>query len=697
MARADELFEAGLKRHQAGDLAGAEPLYVQALAADPNHQHSLNVMGALAHQLGRYGEAVAFYDRVIALNPRVPAFHINRGLTLHAQGKLEEAAAAHRAAVALKPAAPDAHFNLGNVLLSQEHYAEAEACYRRAIGYHRNYAEAYGNLGVALQHQGRLEEANESLRMALGLKPDLVDAWNNLSTVLLAEGRHAEAMMAVERALALKPDFAQAHFNHANLLDAGGRLNEAILAHQRALAIDPAYVEVHNNLGNVLTALGRLEEATAAFRKALALAPDRAATHNNLGNALKEQGRLDEAVESYRRATTLNPASAVAGANLALSLNYGAAITPEEVFAEHRRWGEVHGERPRPAAYLNDRDPDRRIRIGFVSGDFRAHSVAYFLEPLLRAFDRTAVEVFAYAEVVNPDPVTERLMGLSDHWRLSMGLTDEGLAMRIAADRIDILIDLAGHTDRNRLLAFARKPAPIQASWLGYPHTTGLEAVDYRIVDPITDPPGSADAFAVEKLVRLEGGFLCYAPPEEAPEPDLPPSLVRGVVTFGSFNNPVKLSGRTISVWADILAAVPNSRLLLKGRPFADPGACTMLEARFATRGIEASRLILKSYIAGGHLGAYGEVDVALDPFPYNGTTTTCEALWMGVPVVALRGDRHAGRVGASLLTHVGLEVLIAESAHGYIELAAGLGGDPDRLSELRKGLRRRYSPIRDP
>ena len=320
--------------------------------------------------------------------------------------------------------------------------------------------------------------------------------------------------------------------------------------------------------------------------------------------------------------------------------------------------------------------------------------MAFFVEPLLKGHDRQAVEVFCYAEVTRPDTVTAHLQGLADHWLVTVGLSDEELAERIRADGIDILVDLAGHTAKNRLRVFARKPAPVQVTWLGYPNTTGLEAIDYRLVDAVTDPVGEADAWASETLVRLEGGFLCYGGVKDAPEPTVPPCLKTGTVTFGSFNNPAKVSAATFDAWATLLSRLPQARLLLKGKPFADAATRALFLARLGERGVAAERVELVAWLPGAaaHLALYHRVDIALDPFPYNGTTTTCEALWMGVPVVTLRGDRHAGRVGASLLSQIGLTDLIANSVEEYVAIALALAGNPGHLHELRRSLRSRMA-----
>jgi protein O-GlcNAc transferase len=659
-----KLLATAIAYHQAGRHAEAEAVYQQILAIDPNQVDSLHLLGVVAHQLGKNDAAVALIGKAIALNGNDSSFHNNLGIVLKGQGRLDEAVGCYRRALVIKPDYAEAHNNLGNALGDQGKLAEAAGCYRQALVLKPNYAEAHNNLGNALRHQGKLAEAVDCCRRALVLKRDYVEAHNCLGNALRDQGKLDEAVDCYRQALVLKPDHAEAH----------------------------------NNLGNALWDQGKLDEAVGCCRRALALKPTLAEAHNNLGNVLRDQGKLDEAVACYRQALALKPDYPGAHSNLLSSLNYHMTLPPGELLAAHRRWDERHGTAAR-THHANRRDPDRRLRIGYVSPDFRRHSVAFFLEPLLRHHDRAAVEVFCYAEVAQPDAVTGRLQALADHWRSTVGMSDAALVQQIGADGVDILVDVAGHTANNRLPAFAAKPAPVQVSWLGYPNTTGLAAMDYRLVDAVTDPGAEADGWASETLLRLAGGFLCYGPPVEAPEPvsSFGPG---GAVTFGSFNNPAKLSAATLDTWVALLLRLPEAQLVLKGPPFADAATRALFQARFAALGVAAMRVTLLGHLPDltHHLSLYRRIDIALDPFPYNGTTTTCEALWMGVPVVTLLGDRHAGRVGASLLTRLGLDELIARDAEEYVAIATGLATNPARLISLRAGLRARMaaSPLCD-
>ncbi len=544
------------------------------------------------------------------------------------------------------------------------------------------------------RHQaGALAEAEGLYRQVLAIRPDHTDALYYLGVLACQLGRPGEAVALLERAVAADPARASAHNNLGLALQALGHLEPAAAAYRQALALQPANTGARYNLGNALQELGRLDEAAAAYREVLAADPADAEAQNNLGAVLQRQGRLPEAIADFRAAIALRPDYADAHDNLLLALNYPSDISAAEIADAHRRWGALYGAPP-PAPQRDDPDPARRLRIAYVSGDLKAHSVAFFLEPLLRAHDRATFEVTCYAEVALPDAVTERLKGLADRWRSTVGLADDAVAEMIRADGIDILIDLAGHTAANRLPVFARRPAPVAATWLGYPNVTGLVAIDWRIVDAVSDPPGVAEDGPGERLLRLEHGFLCYAPPQDCPAVAPPPSLAGAAPVFGSFNNPAKLSDAGIETWAALLTRVPEARLLLKGHSFDDAGARTLCLDRFAAHGIAPERLTLRPWTGGvaEHLAAYGEVDIALDPFPYNGTTTTCEALWMGVPVICLAGDRHAGRVGESLLSQVGLGELLANDPAAYVDLAVALATDPQRLSDLRAGLRPRLA-----
>ncbi|MFI4976941.1 MAG: tetratricopeptide repeat protein [Caulobacterales bacterium] len=686
-----------------GRLDAAVSAYARALALKPNDTVARNNLGNALTAQGKFAEAVACFERVLALKPDDAEVHNNLGNALKAQGKFDKSADEYERAIILRPGYAEAHYNLANVLQEQKRLDEAIARYGMALELKPNYLAAHNNLGNALMAKTMPQRALASYEAALALSPDDAETNNNVANALLALRGSDEAAARYERALALNSDYAEAHNGLGVILREKYDVTESIVRFERALELKPDFAEARYNLALAFDAAGRLEEAIAGHKLALELKPDYAEPHNALGGTYMSRGDLDQAVAHYREALTLKPDFDTARSNYLLCLNY-TDETPAAIFEEHLRWDEIHAlAAPSPDfAHGNDRSPARRLRVGYVSGDFKHHSVAWFLAPLLSAHDRAVVEIYCYAEVAKQDRdrMTARFEALPDHWLFTVGMSDEALAARVKADAIDVLVDVAGHTACNRLAMFALKPAPVQVTWLGYPNTTGLSAMDYRMVDAVTDPPGVADAFASETLVRLDGGFLCYEPLPDAPEPAPPPSLAKGFVTFGSFNNPAKLGASTLDAWALLLARAPQTQLLLKGGSFKDERTRSQFHAWFADRGVAPDRVRLLGPTASpvDHLALYGEIDIALDPFPYNGTTTTCEAFWMGVPVVALLGDRHAGRVSASLLTRVGLEDLIAKDLDDYLDIAMRLAADRQRLVDIRRSLRPRMaaSPLGD-
>jgi predicted O-linked N-acetylglucosamine transferase (SPINDLY family) len=579
-------------------------------------------------------------------------------------------------------------FQQGNTLFGAGDREAAAERYRRALQMEPSFAEARYNLGCVLDALAGPSQALPHFAQAAVLRPDWWQARSNLGLALGRVGRMAEAACELEAAAALNPGEAGLLNNLGLALDALGRGEEAHGSFQEAIRLDPLYPEAHNNLAILFERYGRTTEAISSCLEALRLRPDYPEAHHNLANALKSQGRHVEALAHYRETLRLRPDYAEAQSSLLFALCYPGGVTPAQVFSEHAAFGAAH--RFAAAPHSNDPDPRRTLRIGYVSADFRDHAVARFIEPVLRHHDKSRFLIFCYSNVSVPEAASTRLEALAGRFTNIAGVADQDAAALIRRDRIDILVDLSGHTAGNRLALFARKPAPVQVTWLGYPQTTGLAAMDYRITDAVTDPPGESERFHSERLLRLPGNFSCFAPPKEAPAVGELPALSRGAITFGSFNNPAKITPETVALWAGALHGVPGSRMLIKGYSLADEGSRALLSGLFAARGIRAERLELQGNTPcyREHLQLYGRVDIALDCFPYNGTTTTCEALWMGLPVVTLAGGSHLSRVGASLLQSVGLGDLVAHDAQGFRDLAAGLALDLDRLAHLRGTLR---------
>ncbi|MBI3778769.1 MAG: tetratricopeptide repeat protein [Gammaproteobacteria bacterium] len=530
-----------------------------------------------------------------------------------------------------------------------------------------------------------------------------IESWLNLAIVYSRTGAVGEVERCCRQAISIRPDIVDAHFNLGVALYMQGKVDDAIQSYREALKLKPNHILALFNLGKALLTVSLLDEALSCIARVLRMKPTPAdnvpsdfisTAYHAMASVLKAQGRIKEAIVYYQQTLTLNPGLTKAHSDLLLALNYDSTDAAA-VFNEHVRWGQRHGHVSLQAnVHNNPKVKDRPLRVGYVSPDLYRHAVTFFFEPLLANHDRSRILPFCYAEAWKQDGVTERLRSLSAQWCDTCKMNDEQLANRIRADGIDILVDLAGHTAKSRLTVFSRKPAPIQVSYLGYPNTTGLLTVDYRLTDAFADPPGQTDSFYTESLIRLPRGFLCYQPPDSAPAIGPLPSLAKGHITFGSFNNLSKMTFDTIELWSSILHGVPRSRLVLKNMSLRDIPTQQLYYREFARHGITSDRVEMHGPIwdLTDHQSVYNQIDIALDPFPYNGTTTTYEALWMGVPVITLAGKMHAGRVGISILTQLGLTEYIANDPDHYVRIAAELAGNPARLSELRASLRRRMT-----
>jgi len=687
--------------HRAGKLAQAEQIYRSVLAEQPDHVDANYLLGLIELDRGKFSVAVELIERAGRKAPNNPLHLLNLGRALEGEGKPAEAEKCYQKAVRLRPEDVEARYALANLWQNQGRLLAAVKEYRRILKQIPDSAGVYNNLGNALQNLGRLEEAEQALQKAVTLDPNYGQGFGNLGNLLLTLGRFQDADAAFQKALSLNPNAPDIHYNYANLLQLMCRYDVSVGEYLKAIELNPRMVGAHNNLGNLLKLLGHLKDAEACFRNAIHYDPQYVDPYNNLGNTLVSRGDIEQAILWYREAVRLKPMFADAYSNLIYSLNYPVGIPEQEIYREHREWSRRF-ERP----ILNPKRPKprpaegRRLRIGYLSPDFRRHSVAFFFEPLLEAHDRSRVEVFCYANVAAPDEVTQRIEAHAEHWRPIHNLNDDQAAALIREDRIDILVDLAGHTDRNRLMIFPRRPAPVQVNWLGYPNTTGLDAFDYRLVDAITDPPGYSDRFASETLQRLPSGFLCYRGYEEAPPVAPTPCLENGHITFGSFNNLTKVTRKVVDLWCRILKELPTARLILKSHQLEDQELRDHYVAWFQENGIDPARVEMFARIPGlaDHLNFYGRVDIALDSFPYNGTTTTCEALWMGVPVLAMDGNSHRARVSKSILHRIGLPELVAADEAGLLAKAVALAGQPQRLQEMRQGMRARMgqSPLCD-
>ncbi|MDD2882892.1 MAG: tetratricopeptide repeat protein [Rhodoferax sp.] len=593
------------------------------------------------HQSGNFRQAEVIYQQIVQADPHhADALHL-LGLVYHQQGQSKLAIPLIKKAIALNPADTTYQFNLGNLHQDLGQLDEAIACFQQVLTRQPGYIDALVALGTAFSAHGRLDEAIASYRQAISLRPVTYHVLLNLANALFARGRVDEA-----------------HYTAAHALILQGQLDEAVANYQQALVLNPTYFDA------------RLDLATA----------------------LLTQGKPDEANANYRKALLLQPNNARAYSNLLFGMQSLSTCSPAELFSEHLRFAErfeaplKRGWQP----HTNSREPERRIKVGYVSGDFCNHVVAFFFEPILACHDKTVVELYGYYNNIQHDSHTEWIAAHMDHFVVCNTLSDEQLAQRIRLDAIDILVDLSGHTAANRLLVFARKPAPVQVNYIGYPGTTGLSAMDYRISDPWQDPVGLTERYHSEKLVRIPGG-MAYQPDPAAPAVNALPALTSGKLTLACLNNLSKVNPAVIALWARILQALPQARLLLGN--VTESGIQQRLTDLFGAAGIGPERLLLQTRVSvPEYLALHGQIDLALDPFPYNGGTTTMHSLWMGVPVITLAGDHAVSRLCAAHLSRVGLPEFITHSEDEYLQCAISFANDLPKLNEVRQSLRQRMT-----
>ncbi len=692
---------AAIELHRAGEFERAEAIYRRILENQPANSGALYLSGVLAHGIGDHPRAIDLLGRAIAIDAGVSAYHLKLADAYSESGALTEAIAAYRRAIEIEPDNAAAHNNLGHALLDREQYDEAAVAYGQAIELRPEAAEPYNNRGNALRNQGRPGEAVDSYRRAIELRTGYAMAHDNLGNALRDLGRLDEAVAMHRRAIGLAPAYAAAHNNLGISLKEQGEAAAAVGEFLRAIELKPDFAAAHNNLGTVLILQGKPSEAEAAARRAIGIEPDYAEAYNTFGDALMALGEIDRALAAFRRAVEVKPSHAGLHSNLIFLMCHDARIPFVDILAEARRWDETHAA---PLAALarphaNDPDPERRLRVGYVSPDFRGHAMSYFVEPLIAHHDARVVEVFCYADVARPDAVTARCREHADCWRPTVGLGDEALAELIRADGIDILVDLAGHTAGSRLRAFAGRPAPVQVSHLAaLGQTTGLAAMDYVLTDPGFTPDGYGDRFS-ETLWRLGRCFVSFLPSSDWPEISPLPARTRGHVVFAAFGNPSRISPPAIAMWSRVLDGVPGSRLLLKHGNLGDIGLRERLRMAFANEGV-AERVDFESVPRGWRaaMDVYERVDIALDTFPLSGSTTTCIQLWMGLPVVTLASPGAHDRCSAGILGALGLDEAVVTDADDFVTRAAALAQDLDRLSGLRASLRERMraSPLLD-
>ncbi len=679
--------------------------------------------------------AIEHYEDAVKILPTHGQAYYNLGVAYAEHGSTEKAIESYNKCLESFPGHTEAWCNLGVIHKNEGRIVEAIECYNKSLSSNPNFELAKRNLAVALCDSGRAlkdsgdrKSASACYKRAVALWPDNADAHYYLGVLYSEAGKLERALASYSLAVQFNENFAEAQNNLGVVHKDLGNLDKAMECYQKALSVNDDHVQTHNNIGVGYTLMGNTDLASLHLNKCIELSPTYSEATNNLGVLLRDYGDIDGAISMYEQCYKLDPRADMAAQNRLHALNYSDFWTKEDVYLEHKKWGDAYQARVdgEVAAFVeknptnklastvlkyateppspNPKIPrgpgtNKPLRVAYLSPDFFTHSVSYFAEVLFANHSNNAVTVFAYANVARQDAKTERLRNypcVKNRWRNIWGKTSVEVAEMILADEIDILVELAGHTANNRMDVMALRLAPIQVTWIGYPNTTGLPSIHYRVVDGQVDPVDTTQKFS-EKLWRLPETFLCYTPATDAPGTTSPPpsELSGGIITFGSFNVLAKLQPRTIKVWAKILNRVPDSRLLIKAKPLGSKKAKERLEAQFKTYGIGAGRLDLVPLIPANasHLQAYANMDVGLDPFPYAGTTATCEALYMGVPVVTMgvkpeNGD-HAMNVGATLLTTIGHSELIAYTEDEYVDKAVELAMNTDRLKKVRANLRK--------
>lgn len=708
---------------QQNRMTEAKVLCAKLCAENPSDAQIQFLMSAICGQLGDFAESETFSSRAAKLNPNVPEIWYNLAIAQLRLGKNTAAIDSLKNALKLRAAFPEALNELGNAYQRTGDHAAAIVQHERAIQLKPNFSQAYHNLASAHLASEDPSAAERNLRIAIDLNPRLAEARLSLGKIHLQKGNNKLALEQFEaifahapvdadhlitiasalkeaklltdadrhykKALSILPNNAKLLSNYGLTLTELRRTDEAIATLTRATAIDPSMAEGFYNLAIAQRAANQQEAAEKSYLHALSLRRDFPEAWLNLGTLRLIQGRVPEARECFNQALDQHPDYHEAASDLLMALNYDETYSAEDIYQQHFRWGaeftaQSHEKPHHPAQSTRS---GNNLRIGFVSPDYRTHSVAYFFQSLLEP-ERKDIEIFCYSNTERTDETTHRIRNMVTGWREIAHLDDFAAAQVIQGDHLDILIDLAGHTSGNRLGIFVLKPCPVQMSYLGYPNTTGLSTIDYRITDIVADPESSAQGYT-EKLLRMTRCFLCYTPKPGIPEPRPIETTTKRPINFGSFNNLAKLTPDVVALWSKILTDTPDSTLTLKAGPLSDSSVANRLQAMFQQHGIEPDRLKLIGWLPDAeHFLAYNQIDIALDTHPYNGTTTTCEALWMGRPVVTLCGDVHASRVGASLLTAAGLTRLITRSpeeyAHTAIRLAMELLSPDHEFQDIR-------------
>lgn len=697
------LLQQAVQHHQQGQLDEAATLYQQLLQQNPAQPDALHLLGVIAYQRQHYSVALDLIQKAIQITPEVASYYNNLGNVLQALQQTEPATRCYQRALQLDPKYSEPYHNLANLAVANQQMDEAKKYYRQALRLNPQYFEAHYQLGNLLYQQNDLDAAETHLQAALALNSRHANLHNILGSLFGKQEKAKEAITHFQKAIELDPQLTDAYSNLGLILSEIGESSSALFYLQKALALDPHFVDAYFNMAKVLFKQNQFTASAACYQRVLELKPNFAGVYADLANISWAIGHITQALTQLRQALAIEPSFPRAHSNLLFTLHYVDANDLKTPFLEHQLFNQQHSLPLRSTIRPFPRPkPKKKLKVAYLSADLYRHSVSYFMSSILAHHDRQQIESYGYSLSKHEDETTEKLQSLLDHWVNCTRLSDEEIAEHIRAQKIDILVDLMGHSGNNRILIFSRKPAPIQVTYLGYPGTTGLEVFDYRITDSYADPEEISAQFSTEIPIRMPHSYFCYEPAQSSYDLSIPnlPALENGYITFGSFNNYPKLTEQILVLWIQILKSVPNSKLLIKARAMEDLPIRETVKNYFMSHGIAEDRLLFSAFLSEleNHLGFYCQADIALDTYPYNGATTTCECLWMGLPVVTLVGKTHASRMGLSILSALKLKRLITDSPEDYVKTHIELANDFEYLQEFRTKIRERMqnSPLMD-
>ncbi|WP_158222802.1 tetratricopeptide repeat protein [Rhodopirellula sp. MGV] len=673
--------------HRAGQLDSAKQIYIQIISESPTHSQAWHLLGMALYSAGAHADALQCLQQSRTFGGDDPEMLGHMALVLHANGNTADAISLLKHLLSITPNNAEFQSNLGVLYLESNQPELAREHLTTALAIQPDFPQASMNLANCLVRQNQVHDAEVIYRDLLKRDPDNLDVLGNLGECLRRQSRFQESIDVLNQVIPARPEDLASRLTHARATLQIGEVEDAAELFKQMTVAFPYSAKAFHFLGTTLQELGDLQAAEKALTHGLQLSPNDADALCSIGYLHLDSERRQEAYDCFKKALHIDPAMSDAHGSLCYLMTGDPSLSPESIFEEHVRWGELHGCKTPICVHTNDRTPNRPLRIGYASGDFRMHAVARFFEPLLRLRDKQQFETFCYYESGVNDQMTQRLKSLADHWRVTYGYSDQQVAQQVLDDRIDILVDLSGHTLGNRLTAWSIKPAPIQISWLGYPNTTGLDAIDYTFTCEVQNPHDEP-TYHTEQLIRIPGGSFSFQPPPDAPEISKLPSIERGRITLGSLHRPFKISSKTLDYWTAALRACPDAALLLFNTQFNE---LSMHEVRSSLieRGVADARIEIRNQITGdSYLEIYREIDIALDATPWAGGTTTMEALWMGIPLVAVYGNSRPSRGTAGIVHHLGYPDWIAADEEDYGVKVASLASDIDRLVSLRQNLR---------